>query len=100
MSSAAQKRARRQALRGTEPPYHGTAYIYDYYACRCDVCSTGASAERASYSNAKRARERAAKRLAADPEAQRKEAAWEALRQRFPRQPEHARTKNGFPVLK
>lgn len=35
---ADQARARRERLRGTEPPVHGTAASYHNYACRCALC--------------------------------------------------------------
>ena len=49
-SNAAQVAAWRAAKRGTVPPYHGTAHIYNAYACRCGECrAAAATAERRKY---------------------------------------------------
>jgi len=42
-SSSEQVRAWRQRKLGTEPPYHGTAHIYNAYGCRCSECRAGAA---------------------------------------------------------
>lgn len=55
MSSSAWRvsvwRSRKQ---GTEPPYHGTANIYNAYGCRCDECRAAAARKQRRYQQRKR----------------------------------------------
>lgn len=37
-STVEQVKAWKLAKRGAEPPYHGTAHIYEAYRCTCDEC--------------------------------------------------------------